>query len=118
MEPAGHGRIYNVLFLCTGNSARSIMAEALVFDFVITVCDTAAGKICPIWPGHPVTAHWGVDDPAAMTGTDAEKLQAFRDAFRALEHRVRIFVNLPIATLDRLPLQQRLDELGRQQPGP
>jgi arsenate reductase len=163
-------RTYNILFLCTGNSARSILAEALLnhwgggsfrawsagsyptgrinplalellahmkipavgarskswdefagpggveFDFVITVCDKAAGETCPIWPGQPMTAHWGVDDPAAVTGSNAEKMLAFRDAFRALEHRIRIFISLPFASLDRLRLQKKLDEIGRQQP--
>jgi arsenate reductase len=164
-------RLYNVLFLCTGNSARSILAEALLnhwgagkfhafsagsfptgrvnplalellahmkipapgarskswdefaapggvdFDFVITVCGNAAGEVCPIWPGQPTKAHWGVEDPAAATGSDAQKMLAFRDAFHALEHRIRIFVNLPIESLDRLRLQRRLDEIGREQPG-
>ncbi len=163
-------RVFNVLFLCTGNSARSILAEALLnhwgrgrfraysagsfptgrvnplalellaqmkipaegarskswdefavagaveFDFIITVCDNAAGEVCPVWPGRPVTAHWGVEDPAAATGTDAEKMLAFRDAFRALEHRIRIFVNLPFASLDRLRIQQELDRIGVQKP--
>lgn len=163
-------RVYNVLFLCTGNSARSILAEALVnhwgrglfrgysagsfptgrvnplalellaqmkipatgarskswdefavpggieFDFVITVCDKAAGETCPVWPSQPMTAHWGVEDPAAATGSDAQKMLAFRNTFRALEHRIRVFVNLPIASLDRLRLQRRLDEIGPQQP--
>ncbi len=86
------------------------------FDFVITVCDKAAGETCPIWPGQPMTAHWGVDDPAAVTGSEVEKMLAFRDAFRALEHRIRIFVSLPIASLDRLRLQHKLDEIGCQQP--
>ncbi len=168
MEAVGRGRVYNVLFLCTGNSARSILAEALLnhwgagkfrassagsfpigrvnplalellahmrilaegarsknwnefastieFDFVITVCDKAAGEVCPIWPGQPMTAHWGVDDPAAVAGSDVEKMLAFRAAFRALEHRIRIFVSLPFASLDRLRLQRKLDEIGRQQP--
>jgi len=160
-------RTYNILFLCTGNSARSILAEALVnhwgqgrfrgysagsfptgrvnplalellaqmkipaagarskswdefaapggveFDFVITVCDKAAGETCPIWPGQPMTAHWGVEDPAAVEGSQAQKMLAFRDAFRALEHRIRIFLNLPLASLDRMRLQQELDEIGR-----
>lgn len=160
--------VYNVLFLCTGNSARSILAEALLnhwgakgfhaysagsfptgsvnplalellahmkipaagarskswdefaadieFDFVITVCDKAAGEICPIWPGQPMTAHWGVDDPAAASGTAAQKMLAFRDAFRALEHRIRLFVSLPLASLDHMRLQRKLDEIGVQQP--
>jgi len=170
MAESKRGRIYNVLFLCTGNSARSILAEALVnhwgrgrfrgysagsfptgrvnplalkllaqmkipasgacskswdefavpggieFDFVFTVCDKAAGETCPIWPGQPMTAHWGVEDPAAVEGTDAQKMLAFRDAFRALEHRIRIFLDLPFASLDRLRLQRSLDEIGRQQP--
>ncbi len=170
MEAREGGRVCNVLFLCTGNSARSILAEALLnhwgaarfrahsagsfptgrvnplalellahmkisatgarskswdelaapggveFDYVITVCDQAAGEICPIWPGQPMTAHWGVDDPAAVAGSDVEKMLAFRNAFRALEHRIRIFVSLPIASLGRLRLQRKLDEIGRQQP--
>jgi arsenate reductase (thioredoxin) len=170
VEAVGRGRVYSVLFLCTGNSARSILAEALLnhwgggrfrawsagsfptgrvnpialellahmkipatgarskswdelaapggidFDFVITVCDKAAGEVCPIWPGQPMTAHWGVDDPAAVMGSDVEKMLAFRDAFRALEHRIRIFVSLPFASLDHLRLQRRLDEIGQQLP--
>ncbi len=160
-------RPYNVLFLCTGNSARSILAEALVnhwgrgqfrgysagshpkgkvhpialellrhmklpieglhskdwseladkgapnLDFVFTVCDKAAAEVCPVWPGQPMTAHWGVPDPAAVEGPDTEKWLAFRDAFKALENRIKIFVSLPFASLDRLKLQQRLDEIGR-----
>jgi len=154
--PQSRPRPLNVLFLCTGDSARGTLAEWLLnhwgegrfrahsagsfptgrvnphalellakmkipaegvrskswdefavpgsveFEFIITVCDNAAGEICPVWPGHPVTAHWGVEDPAAATGTDAQKLPAFRAAFRALEHRIRNFVNLPLATLDRI----------------
>ena len=153
-------RQYHVLFLCTGNSARSILAEALIkhwgkgrfvgysagsrppdgsipialellqhmqlptaelrskswdefaapgappLDFVFTVCDNAAGEQCPFWPGQPMTAHWGVEDPAAVEGTDTEKWLAFRKAFRELENRIKIFVNLQIATLDRLSLQE------------
>jgi arsenate reductase len=160
-------RIYNVLFLCTGNSARSIMAESLVnhwgqgrfrgfsagshptgqvnplavellerlklpadglrskdwaefaaddapsMDFVFTVCDKAAAETCPVWPGQPMTAHWGVPDPAAVEGDEVTRMQAFRQALSALEHRVRAFVNLPIASLDRLRLQERLEEIGR-----
>jgi protein-tyrosine-phosphatase len=160
------GRTYNVLFLCTGNSARSIMAEALlehwgkerfkgysagsfpkgavhplalqlldkahldtsrlrskswnafakpgapVMDFVFTVCDQAAGELCPVWPGHPVTAHWGVPDPAAAQGTEAEQRRAFRDAYVALENRIKLFVALPIDKLDRLAIQRSVDEIG------
>jgi arsenate reductase len=122
MKITGRGRVYNVMFLCTGNSARSKSWDELAapggaeFDFVITVCDKAAGEVCPIWPGQPMTAHWGVDDPAAVTGSNVEKMLAFRDAFRALEHRIRIFVSLPFASLDRLRLQRKLDEIGGQQP--
>lgn len=160
-------RPYHVLFLCTGNSARSILAEALInhwgkgrfvgysagsqpagrvnpislellqhmqlpteglrskswdefaaagapeLDFVFTVCDNAAGEQCPFWPGQPMTAHWGVEDPAAVEGTDTEKWLAFRQAFRELENRVRIFVNLKFTSLDRLSLQNRLQEIGK-----
>ena len=159
-------RQYHVLFLCTGNSARSILAEALInhwgkgrfvgysagsrptgrvnpvalellrhmqlptdglrskswdefaapgapqLDFVFTVCDNAAGEQCPFWPGQPMTAHWGVEDPAAVEGTDTEKWLAFRKVFRELENRIRIFVNLKISSLDRLSLQNRLQEIG------
>lgn len=165
-EPANAHRPFNVLFLCTGNSARSIMAEAIlgrlgmgrfnafsagshprgevhpsaiallrklnfrtqqlrskswdefarpdapVLDFVFTVCDDAAAETCPAWPGQPMTAHWGVPDPAAVTGTEAEKAYAFADAFRMLERRIGIFVNLPIASLDRLALSRRLSAMG------
>jgi arsenate reductase len=158
---------FNVLFLCTGNSARSILAEALInhwgrgkfrgfsagshpkgavhpialellqhmklsveglhskdwseyaaaraprFDFVFTVCDKAAAETCPVWPGQPMTAHWGVTDPAAVDGPDTTKWLAFREAFRVLENRIKIFVSLPIASLDGLKLQRRLDEIGR-----
>ncbi len=158
---------YNVLFICTGNSARSIFAEAILsrlgrgrflafsagshpkgavhplaldllrrlnfpteglrskaweelagppapaMDFVFTVCDRAAAEPCPVWPGQPMTAHWGVADPAEAQGTDLERLQAFRTAFKELENRIEIFVNLPLASLDRLKLQRRLDEIGR-----
>ena len=160
-------RPYHVLFLCTGNSARSILAEALInhwgkgrftgysagsrpvgrvnpiaiellqhmqlpieglrskswdefaapgapqLDFVFTVCDNAAGEQCPFWPGQPMTAHWGVLDPAAVQGTETEKWLAFRKAFRELENRIRIFVNLKISSLDRLSLQNRLLEIGK-----
>jgi len=162
-------RPFNVLFLCTGNSARSILAEALVnhwgrgqfrgfsagsvpkgkvhpialellrhmkmptegmrsksweefaqagappLDFVFTVCDNAAAEACPVWPGQPMTAHWGVADPAAAEGSDTEKWLAFRQAFRELESRIKIFTSLPIRSLDRVKLQQRLREIGRAQ---
>ena len=158
---------YNVLFLCTGNSARSIMAEALLnfwskgrftaysagsrpkgavhplalavlnrshiptehlsskswdefatldappLHFVITLCDRAASEMCPIWPGHPMTAHWGIADPAAVEGTTEEKLRAFNVAFRELDNRIKIFTSVRIDRLDELALQQQLDRLGR-----
>lgn len=160
-------RAYNVLFLCTGNSARSILAEVALnrwgagkfrafsagshpkgqvhplaielleqlqlpidglrskswdefaqagapnLDFVFTVCDNAAGEVCPIWPGQPVTAHWGVEDPAEVQGPDDHKRAAFKKAFRELEARIKIFSSLPIATLDRTRLKQRVGEIGR-----
>jgi arsenate reductase len=159
--------IYNVLFLCTGNSARSILAESLVnhwgrgqfrgfsagsypkgtvhpialelleqmqlpttglrskswdefaapsappLDFVFTVCDNAAGKMCPVWPGRPMTAHWGVPDPAGVEGSNADKWTAFRAAFDALENRIKLFTGLPLASLDRMKLKERLDTIGR-----
>jgi len=159
-------RIYNVLFLCTGNSARSIMAEAILnragtgrfkaysagsmprgdihpyaadflrnqnyaldglrsknweefsapdapmMDFVFTVCDSAANETCPVWPGQPMTAHWGVPDPAAAEGSEAEKRFAFADTFRMLNTRIEIFINLPIQRLDKLALQKRLDDIA------
>jgi len=160
-------RAFNVLFLCTGNSARSIIAEAIMnrnglgrfraysagshpkgdihpyaidllratnfktdglrskswdefaqpggpdLDFVFTVCDDAAAEVCPTWPGQPMTAHWGVPDPAKATGTEAERRYAFSDTMRMLNSRISVFVSLPIAKLDRLSLQRRLDEIGR-----
>jgi arsenate reductase len=160
-------RRYNVLFICTGNSARSILAESLIdhwgrgrfkgysagsypkgsvhryaldllrsldlptaglrskswdefarpgapdMDFVFTVCDQAASETCPVWPGQPMTAHWGVPDPAAVDGSETERRQAFRDAFRVLENRIRIFTSLQPDKLDRLSLKRRLDEIGR-----
>ncbi|HUN43512.1 MAG TPA: arsenate reductase ArsC [Acetobacteraceae bacterium] len=161
---------YNILFLCTGNSARSILAECLVneaghgsfqafsagsfpkgevhpltlallkeqglttkglrskswsefaapgapvMDFVFTVCDQAAGEVCPVWPGHPVTAHWGIPDPAAADGSDADRMLAFREAFRMLEQRIKLFVALPLDSLDRMSLQRRVDAIGRLRP--
>ena len=158
---------FNVLFLCTGNSARSIMAEAILnkvgagrfraysagsqpkgqvhpetlrllqslncdtsgfrskswhefttpgapqFDFVFTVCDNAAGEACPVWPGQPMTAHWGVPDPAEATGSEAEIALAFKDAYRMLNRRIGIFTSLPLRSLDRLTLQNKLKDIGR-----
>lgn len=160
-------RIYNVLFLCTGNSARSIFGEALMkrwglgrfrgfsagshpkgavhplalrvlerlnfptaqlrskdwsefarpdaprMDFVFTVCDKAAAEACPIWPGQPISAHWGVADPAAVEGDEFARLQAFRTAFRELENRIKVFAALPMASLDALQLKAELDAIGQ-----
>jgi arsenate reductase len=160
---------YNVLFLCTGNSARSILAEVLLqrwgqgrfvaysagsqpkgqvhplaletlkefhfsaeglrskswtefarpdsppLHFVFTVCDNAANEVCPVWPGQPMTAHWGIADPAAVEGTDEEKRRAFRSAFRELDARIKTFANLRLDLLDRLALQQKLDAIGRRE---
>ncbi len=159
-------KIFNVLFLCTGNSARSILAEAILaregmgrfraysagsgpagqvnpnavallrkldhdvsgyrskdwtefardgaprMDFVFTVCDNAADEVCPVWPGQPVSAHWGIPDPAAATGTRSEVAAAFADSYRMLTDRISTFVNLPISSLDKLALQERLDDIG------
>ena len=156
-----------ILFLCTGNSARSILAEVLIehwgkgrfkghsagsfpkgavhptalelleklhlpirglrskswnefarpgaplMDFVFTVCDQAAGEVCPVWPGNPVTAHWGVSDPAAVQGTEAEQRRAFREVYVVLENRIKLFVALPIEKLDRMAIKRNLDEIGR-----
>jgi arsenate reductase len=161
-------RRFNVLFLCTGNSARSILAEAILnkigadrfcaysagsrpkgevhpqalallrslgydtsaarsksweefstpgaprLDFVFTVCDNAAAETCPVWPGQPMSAHWGIPDPAAATGSEAEVAVAFRDAYRMLERRISVFTSLPLASLDRMSLQKRLDTIGRE----
>ena len=85
-------------------------------DFVFTVCDDAANEACPVWPGQPMTAHWGVPDPAAVEGTEAEKHLAFADAYRMLNNRISIFISLPMNTLDKLALQKRLDEIGRNLP--
>jgi protein-tyrosine-phosphatase len=162
--------VFNVLFLCTGNSARSIIAEALLnrhgqgrfraysagshpkgavhpfaiellaklglptgglrskswdefarpgapaLDFVFTVCDNAANEVCPVWPGQPMTAHWGIPDPAAVEGTEEERRRAFADALRQLTNRIRIFASLPVDKLDRIALQRRVDEIGRDLP--
>jgi arsenate reductase (thioredoxin) len=161
------GHPYNVLFLCTGNSARSIMAEAILsklgagkfraysagsqpkgqvhpetlrllrsldydtsgfrskswneftaagapkFDFVFTVCDNAAAEACPLWPGQPMTAHWGVPDPALATGAAAEVALAFKDSYRMLRQRIEVFIALPLRSLDRLTLQHKLSAIGR-----
>ena len=158
---------YNVLFLCTGNSARSILAESLInhwgrgrfrgysagshpkgavhpiaiellgkmslstaglrskswdefagpgapaLNFVFTVCDNAAAEACPYWPGQPMTAHWGVADPAAVGGSEADRWMAFRTAFRILKNRIRIFTSLPLASLKRIKLQEQLDAIGQ-----
>lgn len=160
-------RVFNVLFLCTGNSARSILAEAILnnrgkgrfkafsagshpkgavhpfalallerkgfptqglrskawvefaqptaptLDFIFTVCDNAAGEVCPVWPGHPMTAHWGQPDPAAVEGTELDQTNAFRDAFRMLERRIEMFTSLPVASLDQLSLGKKVREIGK-----
>ena len=159
---------YNVLFVCTGNSARSILAEAIMnragggifighsagshptgavnpnslelleslghptdmlrskdwlefaaddapaLDFVFTVCDQAGGEMCPVWPGRPASAHWGLPDPAAVDGTRAEIAAAFAETYRQLNHRIKAFINLPLASLDAVSLKQRLDDIGRE----
>lgn len=159
---------YSVLFLCTGNSARSIMAEAIMnrlgkgrftaysagsmptgrvrpealkqlacaglptdgarsksweefarpgvpkMNFVFTVCDNAAKEICPVWPGQPITAHWGIPDPAAVTGSPGEIERAFRDAYMMLERRISLFLALPLASLDKLAIKREIDRIGRQ----
>jgi arsenate reductase len=128
-----------VLFLCTGNSARSILPRLAslglptanphskswdVFaasgaphvEFVFTVCDDAAGEACPAWPGQPMTAHWGIPDPAAAQGSETDRRAAFRAAFAALENRIRLFLSLPLESLDRMALQQRLEAIGARSP--
>ena len=164
------GQVFNVLFLCTGNSARSILAESLlnrlgggrfraysagsqpkgevhplaldllrsfdfpidglrskswdefavpgapVMDFVFTVCDQAAGEVCPVWPGQPVTAHWGMPDPAAAQGSEITQAQAFRDTFRVLENRIKLFAALPIVSLDQMSLARRIEAIGKARP--
>jgi arsenate reductase (thioredoxin) len=160
-------RVYNVLFLCTGNSARSILAESLLthwgrgkfrafsagsypkgqvhpmaldllkranlpaegfsskswdefaapgapaLDFIFTVCDNAAGEVCPVWPGKPITAHWGIADPAEAQGSEADKAFAFRKALKELETRIKLFTSLSIDSLDRITLQAKLGEFGK-----
>jgi arsenate reductase (thioredoxin) len=157
---------YNVLFLCTGNSARSILAEAILnhkaqgsftaysagshpsgavrpealrqlaragiptaglhskswdefsaanapsMDFIFTVCDNAANEVCPYWPGHPMTAHWGIPDPAAVKGSPEEIARAFRDAFAILDRRISLFLALPLSTLDQMAIQQKIEAIG------
>jgi arsenate reductase (thioredoxin) len=160
-------RPYNVLFLCTGNSARSILAESIMnkwgkgqfhafsagsrpngkvnplaldllkqldfptdglrsksweefsgsggiqFDFIITVCDNAAGETCPVWPGMPITAHWGIPDPAAVKGTELERQAAFAQAFKAMDNRIKLFLSLPIAGVDQMRVKERMDAIGK-----
>jgi len=175
MSETKPGKVFAVLFLCTGNSCRSIMAEAIMnraglgrfqafsagsmptgkvnphaldllkqmhhdvsglrskpweefsrdsnpdapdLDFVFTVCDNAAGEVCPYWPGQPMTAHWGMPDPALATGSDAEIALAFADTYRMLSNRINLFMNLPMSSLDRLTLQKRLDEIGERTDAP
>lgn len=167
MRAQSPDRPYNVLFLCTGNSARSILSEAILnkigrgkfvaysagsfpkaevnphavallerlgyptkglrskswnefatsdaprMNFVFTVCDNAANEVCPVWPGQPMTAHWGVPDPAAVEGDEKTVAQAFRDAYRLLERRIELFANLPVRSLDNLSLRKHLDEIGK-----
>ncbi len=159
--------VFNVLFLCTGNTARSILAESILrklglrrfnafsagsqtkgivnpfalkvlqqnefplqnlrskswdefaapgapqMDFIFTVCDNAAGEACPVWPGHPATAHWGIEDPAAVEGNDIDKMRAFQQAFRFLHNRIELFTALPLSGLDKLNLANRLKDIGR-----
>ena len=168
LPDATTGHVFNVLFLCTGNSARSILAEALlnrdgkgrfraysagsfpkgevhpqalalldelgfetadlrskswdefskpdapVFDFIFTVCDNAAGEACPLWPGKPVSAHWGVPDPAAVEGTEEQQRKAFTDAAMTLRRRIELFLSLPLKSLDAMSLQRELRDIGRQ----
>jgi arsenate reductase len=93
------------------------VAGAPIMDFIFTVCDSAAGEACPAWPGRPMTAHWGLPDPAAIEGSEIERRRAFRQTFAALENRIKLFASLPFASLDRLSLQSRLDAIGRNPPG-
>lgn len=119
------GRPYEALFLCTGNSARSIPTEGLQskswdefacdgapeLDFVFTVCDNAAGETCPIWPGQPMTAHWGIEDPAAVEGDG--QIQAFRIAYLAMQRRIRLFLALPLDSIDEMSLQRKIKDIGQ-----
>ena len=170
METLVLDRAFNVLFLCTGNSARSILAEAIMnregqgrfkgfsagshpkgqvhpfaldllkkmnhpidglrskgweefaapnapeMDFVFTVCDNAANEVCPVWPGQPMSAHWGLPDPAEAAGSETEQRLAFADTYRMLRNRISIFISLPMKSLDRLSLQKRLEDIGRSFP--
>ena len=163
-------KIYNALFICTGNSARSVLAESIlnregmgrfrafsagshpsgrvhpmaidllksmnyptehlrskdwsefagpnapIMDFTFTVCDNAAGEVCPVWPGQPMTAHWGFQDPAVFDGLEVEHRALFLEVFKQINFRIGIFINLPMATLDHLALQKRLNEIGQTQP--
>ena len=107
---------YNTDFARSKNWDEFAAPGAPQMDFVFTVCDSAAAESCPVWPGQPMTAHWGIPDPAAAEGTDAEKHLAFDDAYRMLNNRISIFVSLPMASIDKLALQKRLDEIGRDMP--
>lgn len=175
MSEAAPNKEFNVLFLCTGNSARSILAEAIMnraglgrfkaysagsmptgkvnpfaldlltrmhhpidtarsksweefsrtanpdapdLDFVFTVCDNAAQEVCPIWPGQPMSAHWGLPDPAAVEGSDTDKALAFADAYRMLTNRINLFINLPFQSLSRLSLQEKLEGIGQTREAP
>jgi arsenate reductase (thioredoxin) len=102
------------IFPSQGYAAKVAVPGAPVMDFVFTVCDHAAGEVCPIWPGQPITAHWGVPDPAAAEGNAGERMQAFRDAFGMLERRIKIFVALAVASLDRITLAREVKAIGRQ----
>ena len=167
MAEEARDRSYDVLFLCTGNSARSILAEAILnraghglfraysagshprgevhpvalellrardyptsalrskswdefartgaprLDFVFTVCDDAAGEVCPIWPGQPMTAHWGIADPAAVAGSREDQQRAFRNAYQVLSRRIDLFLALPLSSIDRMSLKTRVDEIGK-----
>ncbi|WP_378949733.1 arsenate reductase ArsC [Mesorhizobium sp. ANAO-SY3R2] len=109
-------RVYNVLFLCTGNSARSILAEAILRKDGagrFTVCDDAAGEVCPVWPGQPLTAHWGIEDPSSVEGSEIEKEHAFGTAARFMKNRITAFLNLPLTSIDRMAVDHHLQRIGR-----